>query len=202
MRNIVIAALFVVFTSLSQAQTSDPDWPCVQVLVPSIVVSVYWPAMISDAEATNWKQESSVAAFAESLGNIDDFTEKEQLRIVEFADALPENSKATLLNQLAFGTVAVANDRRSFYLKGIKKYTRQQTAIAAQIEQYLNELATLEEIKNDTQATARKDMEDTLYWHQRVYDQREQAIRSLCDRPVVLEQTLSSVLREMAQHLP
>ena len=38
--------------------------------------------------------------------------------------------------------------------------------------------------------------------HQRVYDQRENAIQSLCERPVQLEETLSSVLRELAIYLP
>jgi hypothetical protein len=46
------------------------------------------------------------------------------------------------------------------------------------------------------------EIEETLRWHERVYDQRERAIQSLCERPVVLEEKLSAVLRELGQYLP
>ena len=202
MRRNLCLLLLLLLSFTARAQVSDPEWPCVQVLVPEIVAAVFWPETIDALLIGTWKQDESLTTMVNKLSDLDEFTESERALIADFAESIPETSRADTLNKLADGIVTLSNRLRTRYISGIKRYTRQQISIAAQIESTLNQLAQLEG-QSDSESVARQvEIEETLRWHQRVYDQREHAIRSLCERPVELEEKLSAVLRELAQYLP
>jgi len=185
-------------TAISQPQ-SAPDWPCIQVLVPEVVPAVVWPEPIEQSIADTWRDDADLQNLAVSLADIDALTEANRQAIRSFAEAAPPEQRKQHLSQLAFGIISSVNQRRSKYIDGIKRYTRQQIVIADQIEASLNELAEQPENTNNAKAI---DAMETLRWHERLYDQRERAIRSLCERPVHLEENLSNVMRELAYHLP
>ena len=202
MRPTIGIVLLSLLSLTVRAQTSDPEWPCVQILVSEIVTAVVWPQVIDESLTGSWKKDKSLTAMVNKLSDLDEFTESEQQLIANFAESIPEASRAETLNKLADGIVTLSNRLRTQYIDGIKRYTRQQISIAGQIESTLNQLAQLEGQSNTETATRRAEIEDTLHWHQRIYDRREHAIRSLCERPVELEEKLSLVLRELAQYLP
>jgi len=189
----------------ARAQPAAPaDWPCVQVLVPEISPSVLWPVPIDPGVADSWRKEPGARALAERLGDLERVDAAVLEAMDDYAASLPEAERREGLTRLADGVVDVANDRRGTYLDGIRRYTRQQIAIAGQIESTLNRLAELDDAAEASAAeeAARVEVEETLAWHERLYDQRERAIRALCERPVELEETLSEVLRELAYRLP
>ncbi len=197
-----ILFLLSVFSVSATAQQSDPEWPCVQVLIPEIVAGVVWPEMIDPALIGSWKNDPSQVAIVKNLSDIEGFTDKESNLIAEFVESAAQNSSTQTLNQVADGILALSNQRRLRYIKGIKRYTRQQISIAHQIETSLNQLADLEDQSDSANDSQIGEIKETLEWHKRVYDQRERAIQSLCDRPVLAAENLSAVLRELAQYLP
>ncbi len=186
----------------ARAQQPDPEWPCVQVLVPELVAAVVWPQVIDESISGTWRQNDSLAAMAEKLSDLDEFAESEQQLIAEFVAEIPLDARSDTLNRLADGIVDLSNRRRARYIAGIKRYTRQQISIASQIESTLNLLANIDVQAGSGDPSKQAEIEETLHWHQRVYDQREHAIQSLCERPVELEEKLAAVLRELAQYLP
>jgi len=189
---------FAVSMPGAAAQSVDPEWPCVQALVPEVALGVLWPNPIEETQRGEWRKHPEISSLSEALGDIDAFTEKQEKLIEDFVQSQPESELTESLNQLADGVVSVANRLRTRYIKGIKRYTRQQISIASQIEQSLNEVAAL----GEQQTPERTELEEALQWHERVYDQREQAIISLCERPVELEEKLSSVMRHLSMFLP
>ncbi len=192
----------LLLSPVAGAQQQDPEWPCVQVLVPEIVAAVVWPQPIDESISGTWKQDDSLAAMAGKLSDLDEFTSTERQLIADFVESASLATRTDTLNRLADGIVSLSNQRRARYIAGIKRYTRQQISIASQIESTLNQLAKMEAQSDSADSSKRAEIEDTLHWHQRVYDQREHAIQSLCERPVELEEKLSAVLRELAQYLP
>lgn len=199
-------ALCLIFLLLASstlpAQQQDPEWPCVQVLVPEIVTAVFWPEVIDESLVGLWKQDETLSELVHRLSDLDQFGLSEQQTIADFINTIAPESRTVTLNKLADGIVTLSNQRRSRYIDGIKRYTRQQISISNQIEATLNQLVELDD-KTDAQSIASKaEIEETLHWHQRIYDRREHALQSLCERPVELEEILSQVLRELAQHLP
>jgi len=196
------SAFLILGSGISAAQSTNPDWPCIQVLVPEIVPAVVWPEEIGEDIQGQWKQVSTIKELAEELGDLEQFTDEHSESIKKYAESIPEAERLDQLNKLTDGIVAVTNQQRTFYIDGIQRYTRQQIAIASQIESTLNELADLDQQNVASTDPERAEIEETLKWHERVYDQRERSIRALCERPVEREVVLSDVLRELAQYLP
>jgi predicted nucleic acid-binding Zn-ribbon protein len=199
--------IYTVFLTLllsfeASAQVNDAEWPCIQVLIPEVVAGIVWPVEIKASQIGAWRNQQALDVMANRLNDLDEFTDSERQLIAEFAESLPEPSRADSLNKLADGIITLSNQRRQKYISGIKRYTRQQNAIAKQIEASLNLLAETENNIDLSSQSSRAEIKETLAWHQRVFDQREHAISSLCDRPVELEEKLSAVLRELAQYLP
>lgn len=189
-------------TSTVQAQDADPEWPCIQRLIVKVSPATMWPLPVEEGTETDYRQYPEIRKLSEQLGDIEVFTETHQESIAAFAEGIPEAERETSLTLLATGVVDVSNRIRGNYIRGIKRYTRQQIAISEQIESSLNELSLLQDNETASDGKARRETEETLRWHERVYDQRERSIQLLCEQPVELEQRLSDVLRHTAQYLP
>ena len=203
-----------VMGGVAQAQDVDPEWPCVQRLVPDVSPAVLWPLPVEEDMHSLWKQDVVIRPLAERLGDLPAYTAAEEEAVRTFAQSIPDEQKEMQLTLLAVGILDVTNGIRRHYISGIKRYTRQQIAIAEQIGETLNSISSLEGSPEGTAARSpdmpagdesdprHEEMMETLKWHERVYDQREHAIRTLCEQPVELEETLSDVLRDLAQYLP
>lgn len=211
---------------IAHAQTADPEWPCVQRLVPDVSPAVMWPLPVEQDMHSRWKQDAVIRPLAERLGDLPAYTAAEQEAVKSFAQRIPDEQRETQLSLLAVGILDVTNGIRRDYINGIKRYTRQQIAIADQIGETLNSISSLEDSSQGSPGDSpdsspdgtdarspdmpvsgepdprREEMMSTLKWHERIYDQREHAIRTLCEQPVELEETLSDVLRDLAQYLP
>lgn len=196
----LLVLLPIMLPITANANEPDPDWPCIQALVPVVEIGVLWPEVLPESDLGQWKSDKRVASMARQLADLREYSDTERQMVEQFVEATPEAEKRSTLNRLAEGTLALANQRRSLYIKGIKKYTRQQTAIALQIEEGLNKLAKLEE--ENVQSPKRDELAATMDWHQRVFDQREHSMVALCDQPVSVELTTSDILRDLAQYLP
>lgn len=192
--------LFTLLVQPISANASEADWPCIQALVPVVELGVLWPEVVSESDLEQWMRDERVEPLAKKLGNLAQYTDTQRALVEQFIEATPAADQVATLNRLAVGSLSVANKRRTLYIKGIKKYTRQQTAMAQQIEEGLNKLAQMEQ--DDVQSTEREQLRETMDWHQRVFDQREHSMVALCDQPVLVEQTTSDVLRDLAQYLP
>lgn len=198
--NVVLMVLLI--HQPTSVLAADPDWPCIQALVPVVELGVLWPEMLPESDLGKWKRDERVAPLARKLGALRNYTDNERLLVEQFVEQIAEAEQVSVLNRLAEGTLAIANQRRSHFIKGIKKYTKQQSAISVQIQEGLNRLAQIEQDKDQTHTAEREELIETMAWHQRVFDQREHSMIALCDQPVLVEQTTSDVLRDLAQYLP
>jgi len=191
---------FLTLPLIVEAAEPEPDWPCIQAFVPVVEMGVLWPQVVPESDLGQWKSDKKIAALAEKLGKLAQYSDEDRELVEQFIEATPEAEQVSTLNRLAEGALSVANNRRALYIRGIKKYTRQQTDIAEQIEEGLNKLAKLEQ--DNVESTERDELRETMDWHQRVFDRREHSMIALCDQPVLVEQVASDVLRDLAQYLP
>lgn len=180
---------------------ASPDWPCIQRLVPEVTAAVLWPIPIDASQANDWRADATLSEHAKRWGDLDSVDDDTRAAIQAFAESFPESERNRQLTLLAEAVLAVGNERRSLFIDGIKRYTRQQNAVAKQVEDLLNEAESLRGETGEAAAARRAEVQETLHWHQRVFEQRERAIVSLCEQPVAVEETLGEVLRELAQYL-
>jgi len=200
---VILASMPLLNINYAQAQSEDSsDWPCIQRLVPTVEAAVLWPGDINESISGTWKKDGEIFELARKLGDLDEVSDEIRTTIESFASKQSSEDLEARLNMLADGVLNVANERRSLFIDGIKRYTRQQTAVAEQIEEHLNKLNDLDVAKVAANDPARQEIEQTVHWHQRVFEKREKAISALCDQPVAVEENLGEVLRDIAQYLP
>ena len=110
---------------------------------------------------------------------------------------LAADQKAAQLTRLFADTLAIINRDRSSIIEGIRKFARNQQALAERItagNEQLSELAP-EQIAERDALMARRS------WDMRLYEDRRDSLTYLCEQPVLLEQRAFALARAIAGHL-
>jgi hypothetical protein len=177
------------------AAGEDPDWPCVQRLVPEIAPAVIWsgpPLDAVDGAASPLIDQLAVELAARRVPIEDAATQVEK-----FAQTLNDDQKQEELTQLFARTLAIINHDRTSIIKGIKKYARGERALAETIlekNERLSKLAADQVVERDTLIAERD-------WDVRIYDDRRSSLSYLCEQPVLLEQRAFALARTIVSHL-
>lgn len=183
-------ALLPVLPAGGRAATSDdPDWPCIQRLVPRISAAQVWAG--PPPEASMWQGDLEVSRLASKLAARRTPLDETEKLVEDFADA---QAPAALNDKLAalFGrTLQIINQDRASIIAGIKRFAKRQRQLAERIRE------TRAELKDIRQEAAQEangngavidDVRETLAWDIRIFDEREKSMTYLCEQPVLLEQ--------------
>jgi hypothetical protein len=95
------------------------------------------------------------------------------------------------------------NSDRAVVMRGIERFQKRQKARAAEIERQGEAIRQLRE-KAAADATARIELaaaEDRYNWDVRVFTERQQALPLACEIPVLIEQRLFELAREIRQRM-
>ena len=177
------------------AAGEDPDWPCVQRLVPEIAPGMIWAGPQLDALAGD--TVPAVDALASELAARRVPLKEAEAQVEEFASSLAGEQKDEQLTRLFGRTLEIINRDRSSIIQGIKKYARGQRALADRIAARNEALVTLaaDRVLERDALRAERD------WDLRVYEDRRSSLRYLCEQPVLLEQRAFALARAIAGHL-
>ena len=196
---IVVLAALLLEPSVAPAIAAtgeEPDWPCVQRLVPEIAPAVIWagpPVEPVDGAAGNPTIDELATELAARRVPI----EEAEAQVENFAKSLTDEQKDEQLTRLFARTLEIINGDRSSIIQGIKKYARGQRTLAETItekNERLSELPKEEVVARDTLIAERD-------WDIRIYDDRERSLTYLCEQPVLLEQRAFALARTIASHL-
>jgi hypothetical protein len=195
--HLLLLAALLMATSLPAAAATgeDPDWPCVQRLVPEIAPGMIWagPPLDSVEQEANPAIEQLAGELAARRVPL----EAAEAQVAEFAKTLADEQKDEQLTRLFARTLGIINNDRSSIIQGIRKYARGQHALAETITEKNERLLDLPKdqvVERDTLIAERD-------WDIRIYDDRERSLTYLCDQPVLLEQRAFALARTIASHL-
>ncbi len=180
----------------AQATPADPDWPCVQRLLPEIAGGMVWTGPPLDgAEASG--DDRALEALAGELAARRVPIEDAERQIAAFADTLDADVKPTTLAVLFKETLAIINADRASIINGIKRFSRGQRSLADKINARNEEIQAMngDDILARDAAVAERD------WDIRIFEDRRQSLVHLCEQPVLLEQRAFALPRSMASHL-
>ena len=201
----VIAGIILMMASQAAvlaASSKDKDWPCIQRKVPEISVGTVWAGPPLDVDDQSWRKDKGVVALVEK--SVSRRLETEQAKEV-IDDFLRDNGKdkRKRLVQAFTGQFQLINQERREIIAGIARYARTQLDLALKIKEKIDELNILNGLKSATaeQIKRREQLSEQLNWDTRVYDEREQSLRYVCETPVLLEQRLFALGRHIAEHL-
>lgn len=196
---VVISSLFLAAGSPA-VLAQDPDWPCVQRLVPELAASQMWSGPpVGDVDRKPMADE--VAALAQEIVQLAVPLETAREKVQAFAQRLPPEQRAETLTGLFRNALALINAERSKLLAGIKRYARGQRALAERITDETRELEALRRTAGDDAAEV-ADLRNTRDWDARIFSDRQKSLRLICEQPVNHEQRAFALARIIQEHLP
>ena len=185
MKRLNPAFLFLLLTMLPgtawAASSEDPDWPCIQRLVPRITAAQVWAGPEPNPEAGQGDLEisrlaSKMAARRTPLGDTEKLVE-------DFAEAQPKEAVNEKLTALFGRTLQIINRDRASIIAGIKRFSQRQRALTERIRETR---AQLQQVSGGD--TDDSELMELLNWDLRIFDERERSLTYLCEQPVLLEQ--------------
>ncbi len=173
--------LLAALPGVARAAAEDPDWPCIQRLVPRISAAQVWAG--PEPDPASWQGDLEVSRLASKLAaRRVPLSEAEKL-IEDFAESQPPAALNVKLTALFGRSLQIINQDRASIIAGIKRFTKRQRQLAERIR------VTRASLKDgDGSASNAADLRETLDWDLRIFDEREKSMSYLCEQPVLLEQ--------------
>jgi hypothetical protein len=163
------------------AESADPDWPCIQRLVPRISPAQVWAG--PPPEPSMWQGDLEVSRLASKLAaRRTPLNETEKL-VEDFAEAQAPAELNEKLTALFGRSLQLINQDRASIIAGIKSFAKRQRQLAERIRETR---ASLKDTSGDTDSDDA--LRETLTWDIRIFDEREKSMTYLCEQPVLLEQ--------------
>ncbi|MGI4939920.1 MAG: hypothetical protein ACRYHQ_05045 [Janthinobacterium lividum] len=175
---------------------ADPDWPCVQRLVPTLTAGTLW----SGHEATgDWRANPQVAAVVADAAPRTQPTTAALARLDAYAATVPAADRPATLSLLFNGLVDETNRQREDVierLRGIGRRQRTLTEITGRVSDELRALPP------DAPATVREEVVQRRTFLIREYEEIGRTIRYACEVPSALEARLGSFAQALQRDLP
>ena len=175
---------------------ADPDWPCVQRLVPTLTANTIWPG--HDA-AGDWRADPQVAAVVADAAPRSRPVPDAVARLDAFAAALPADKRPASLSLLFAGLVDETNRQRGQVidsLHGIARRQRSLTEVTGRVT------AEVRAMPADTSAAVRDEAVQRRAFLIREYEEIGRTIRYACEVPAALEARLGSFAQALQRDLP
>ncbi|MEX0760328.1 MAG: hypothetical protein WD100_12185 [Tistlia sp.] len=175
------------------ADPQDADWPCIQRKVPEISAAVVWAGPPIDQALSEWREDEEVERLVGELAARSLPLETAQEKAEAFTQTL-DGERNARLTRLFAGLLQTVNRERGAIMAGIERYTRRQRELAERIEATGSRLDGL-----PAEAGARREeLAQQQAWDIRIYQEREQSLKYLCQQPIDLEQRLFLLARTIA----
>lgn len=189
-----LLALGLAATPLAAQDFSDPDWPCIQRKVEQLSPGLMWPVSGEPAPELAPDTEAALADLAQTLAlrRVDEAGM--DAAIAGFASNHPHG--AAVMEQVFLRVFDSLAARRSTIMSGIADYSQGQIARAEDIEAARAEMEA--EMAKAAPDFDRIDaLEEQIDWNERIYTERQQSLRYVCETPVLLEQRLYTIARKL-----
>jgi hypothetical protein len=185
---------------IAGAARGQGDWPCVQREVPEISAGVVWSGGAIDPEDRSWSTDEKIAPKVAEVSSRRKTVEEAIAAIDQFAASLTED-RNRLLTGLFIGVLQNVNAERTKVMGGIKRYARKQAALANRIKERSIQRAELsrKDVPSEDEKRKLADLDEQITWDTRIYDDREQSLRYVCETPVLMEQRLFQIGRHISQ---
>jgi hypothetical protein len=195
-------ATMLLLISIDSAFAVDPrypDWPCAQAKVPDISLGAVWAGPPLDDAAKQWKDDAAVSALVSRLAARRTPLDDAEKRAGEFVAAAGAN-KSGAATRLFAGLFESINAQRSAVLNGLERITRKQRAAAQKIRDDTLALQALQGAQ-PTDTAKIEEMSNQLVWQTRIFEDRRQVIKFVCEVPVALDQRLFALGRVIQQEM-
>ncbi|SHF35267.1 hypothetical protein SAMN02745148_02393 [Modicisalibacter ilicicola DSM 19980] len=179
------------------------DWPCEQRLIPELAWGTLWAGPSLDALERQWWEDEEVGAvvrFATARQTPRDAALERVRDFVERVASEPQANADHRLTLLFAGLFERLDRERSRIIDRIRSAARAQVARLERISGMVDRLEALRASENASDAAIER-LQKELYWERQVFQMRQQALPALCEKPYLLEETLSRMVRTISAQM-
>ena len=173
----------------------DPDWPCVQRLVPTLTASTLWGG--HDA-AGDWRADPRVAAVVAAVVPRGVSAQAGAAWLDQFVATVPAPERPAVLAQVFAGLVDETNVQRAQVIDRLRGIARRQRMLTEMTSRITAELRAL---PADTPAPQREEIAARRALLIREYEEIERTIRYACEAPVQMEAKLGTLAQALQRGL-
>ena len=193
----VILLAAVAARAQSPSATSE-GWPCVQRYQPEVSVGTFWSSELPehgkrDDAPQAWELADRITERAVTL-------EQAREKTLKFLNAQSEGDLQRTANHLVFALHHLINYKRGQVIEGITRFSARQQLMLKRMEKQAREIEMLKAKENPDVAKF-EDLQARQTWDVRVFDERSALTDHLCEQPVLMEQKLFAVGRDIAAYL-
>jgi hypothetical protein len=177
---------------------ANPDWPCIQHKVPTLTAAQMWDGPPVD-DLEEWRDNEEIVKLIPTLSSRRVPIEQATAAVEKFAAAQPKEKRDEALKFLFAGLLKTVNADRAVVMAGIERFQKRQKARAEEVQRQGEAIRQLRE-KALTDEKARAELtaaEDRYNWDVRVFTERQQSLPLACEVPVLIEQRLFELAREI-----
>lgn len=188
----MLLALLLLLPAAAVAQPrADPDWPCVQRLVPRLAAGALWPGI---AEG-DWRGVPEVAGLVARIAPRTIEEPQGIAAIQAFAAPLDAEARRHLLPLAFLGALEETNRQRDAVIDQIRRFARRQRDLAGQVRALEAELRT-------APPEARDELTQRHFFAAKSYTDAERTLRFTCEAPVRLEARVGAYAQAMRAASP
>ncbi len=198
---LTLSAAIIITTTPTHAFSEDKNWPCAQRKVEKLSAGQMWRGSPVDVKDTSWQTNDKITALTKEILPRRITLEQTNKTITKFASENKDNLEP-LMKQTFLALLNETNQIRSEIIGGIGRFTKRQKDLAKRITTNRQKVTELE--KNDEDGTLTKEqdkqlvaLERSLEWDQRIHEEREQSLDFVCEAPVLLEQRLFALAKQL-----
>lgn len=196
----ILMALWVGTAAAQAPKAVNPnaDWPCVQHKVAKLTSAQMWDGPPVD-DVESWRDLEEIGKLIPTLTSRRVPMEEATVAIEAFAAAQPKEKRDEALKLLFAGLLVTVNVDRAVVMSGIERFQKRQRARAAEIERQGEAIRKLKEkATGDEKVRAELAIAEERYnWDVRIFTERQQSLPLACEIPVLIEQRLFALAREI-----
>jgi hypothetical protein len=180
------------------ADAANPDWPCVQRKVATLTSAQMWDGPPVE-DLIQWRDSEDIGRLIPALTSRRVPLEEAAAAIEAFAAAQPQGKRDDALKLLFAGLLSTINGDRAIVMSGIERFHQRQRGRAVELERQATAIRQLKD-GAQTDAAARTELaaaEERYNWDARVFTERQQSLPLACEVPVLIEQRLFGLAREI-----
>ncbi|MDR5905268.1 hypothetical protein [Franzmannia qiaohouensis] len=180
-----------------RAATGPPDWPCVQRLVPELAWGAIWTGPSLDEVEEAWYDDEEVGRVVRYAMARETRSDDAMQRVREFVDSLAADDPAEREERLTLlfsGLFELTQRERSRTIERIRGASRAQVARLEKVAEMVDELEALRS-EEQVDPLEEEELSKALFWEQRTFQTRQQALPALCEQPYLLEERLGQMVR-------
>jgi hypothetical protein len=176
-----------------------PDWPCAQAKVPDLSLAAVWAGPPLDDVADKWKNDAKVSALLWRLAARRTPLDEAQKAITEFL-AGSTAEKIEMGKLLFAGLFDTLNAQRASVMNGLERVMRKQREAAEKIRSDTLALQALQDASPRDQPRI-DELGNQLVWETRIFDDRRQVVKFVCEVPTAIDQRLFALGRTIQQEM-